>query len=179
MPPHFLVDAALRKGGRGATHSPDLGLITAYLVVNNSNSAEARGGEEDGALPDGCLVPFVPPRGPQSSPAWLAAPGQRELVGRSVHLSALHSAASSLRAANAIFPGIKYREIEGFFFVEFNRNLHRMQLSQYSLEKDEFSINSRVGVALSSSIGEFGMSNSAALAGDDEVKEAVFWTTYF
>lgn len=34
-------------GGREATHSLDLSLITAYLVVNNSTSAETHGRDED------------------------------------------------------------------------------------------------------------------------------------
>lgn len=57
------------KVRREATHSPDLSLITAYLVVNNSNSVEIRGREEDNLMPDGCLVPSVPPSASKGSTA--------------------------------------------------------------------------------------------------------------
>lgn len=62
-------------GRREATHSLDLSLITAYLVVNNSNSAETQGEDEDGVTPDGCLFHFVPPCGSKAAQHGFAARG--------------------------------------------------------------------------------------------------------
>lgn len=62
-------------GRREATHSLDLSLITAYLVVNNSNSAETQGEDEDGVTPDGGLFHFVPPCGSKAAQHGSAARG--------------------------------------------------------------------------------------------------------
>lgn len=61
---------------REATRSLDLSLITAYLVVNNRNSAETHGRDGDDVMPDGCLVPFVPPCGSKAAQHGSAAPGR-------------------------------------------------------------------------------------------------------
>lgn len=108
------------REGREATHSPDLSLITAYLVVNNSNSVETHGREEDDVMPDGCLVPFVPPCGSKSSTAWLCCPGAMRTRVESVYLCALHSPVSSSLAALCSRPchNTKRRE-----FLKFTRNL--------------------------------------------------------
>lgn len=100
-------------GGREATHSLDLSLITAYLVVNNSTSAETHGRDEDDVTPDGCLVPFVPPCGSEAPQHGSAAWGQWERIVESV----LHSPLSSPLAANSLFPGIKCTDVS-FFLIQ-------------------------------------------------------------
>ena len=60
-------------GAGEARRSFDLSLITAYLVVSNSNSVETRGRDEDDVMPDGSPVPSEAPCGSKAAQQGSAA----------------------------------------------------------------------------------------------------------